>query len=283
MTEQQDLKGIRAALLFTPDGALVSVGKTDNSVDPVTQKLVGSPADVLLGTLRLIYEAQTKWVSEPRAPAYKAPRARPAEKATPRASSASPSASPSPAGAPLAPVSAEGQRHPRSAIEAEGMPLKAEPAPEMVMEGPSPLDRGNTESPLGADEAPVGSGPVPAASPELSPAASLLAGLTLEEIRAITEAEEPEPEGVVVTDIVTTNVEQETVVDTPALTLAPLFVLKPKGFRVKGGDGTESATIYADVQSALDAAGVPKEGRPTHNRYDRLASKYQAMLVPVYP
>ena len=40
-----------------------------------------------------------------------------------------------------------------------------------------------------------------------------------------------------------------------------------------------AAVPFADVQLAMDALGIDKATRPTHNRYDRLSKKLQEEII----
>lgn len=46
------------------------------------------------------------------------------------------------------------------------------------------------------------------------------------------------------------------------------------GFYLKDGQGP-----FADVQTALEALGIPPEDRPKHNRYDRLSEKLKEQII----
>lgn len=53
----------------------------------------------------------------------------------------------------------------------------------------------------------------------------------------------------------------------------PLFNHGP-GFYLRDGQGP-----FADVQTALEALGVPPDERPKHNRYERLSEKLKCLIV----
>ena len=53
----------------------------------------------------------------------------------------------------------------------------------------------------------------------------------------------------------------------------PLFNHGP-GFYLRDGQGP-----FVDVQTALEALGIPPEERPKHNRYERLSEKLKCLIV----
>ncbi|MBA7601840.1 hypothetical protein ES703_08924 [subsurface metagenome] len=46
------------------------------------------------------------------------------------------------------------------------------------------------------------------------------------------------------------------------------------GFYLRDGQGP-----FADVQTALEALGIPPDERPKHNRYERLSEKLKCLII----
>ncbi len=234
-------------------GVIIGVSKED--CDPIMSTAGGNLLQALETVPGLITQAEAKWQTAPRNPAYQAPP--PPKKVEDKKKE-------------------EKKPVPVSPVSKTELPLlagiKGKPGPEVkpiddpVTSGPAQpaLEIKTPETEI--TESSTGSAPEPAEQP---------ARLTMEQLDELSKVIH-KTGGAPATGTSIPLSPLGRAADQPIYPLAtpPAENKTGKGLFLQDGRGP-----YGSVQEALDALGVPAEKRPHHNRYDRLSNEWKQKIL----